>query len=229
MRARIAGAAAVVLVVGGLTSAAPRSLSVFDSVTAALLGSEGTYLQFIGTAVLYIGFAYVLTLPYLERRDTWMQLELLRHGSSRRWLTAAIRRLAVPLLLFPAALGLLSAGWYFALGGHDITLPAAGLPAWAFQLIVNGALQLLVYVLVLLTATLATSNRIGGLAAAAVLLALALPRRSPLPALPVQLSGMTYALAGWTSALPATATLLIASTALTAATLGVMQRLRRTA
>jgi hypothetical protein len=229
MRTRALLAVAVALITGGLTAAAPRPLSLFDTVSAALLGSEGSYLQFIGTAVLYIGFAYALTLPYSERRDTWMQLELLRHGSNARWLTAAIRRTLPPLLLFPAALGTLSTAWYLALGGRDFTLPQTGLPAWVFQLVANGALQLLVYVLILLTATIGTSNRVGGLAATAVLFALALPRRQPVPALPVQLSGMTYAQSGWASALPATATLLIATVLATAAALLVMRRLRRTA
>jgi hypothetical protein len=229
MRSRALIAVAVVLVTGGLTTAAPQPLSLFDTVSAALLGSEGSYLQFIGTAVLYIGFAYAVTLPYSERRDTWMQLELLRHGSNARWLTAAIRRALLPLLLFPAGLAVFSAAWYLALGGRTFTLPQAGLPAWMFQLVANGGLQLLVYVLILLSATIGTSNRAGGLAATAALFALALPRRQPIPALPVQLSGMTYAQNGWASALPATATLLIATVLATAAALLVMRRLQRTA
>lgn len=223
------GATAVVLVTGGLTAAAPQPLPLFDTISAALLGSEGTYLQFIGTAVLYIGFAYLLTLPYSERRETWMQLELLRHGSNARWLTAAVGRNLVPIITFPIALGALSAGWYLALGGHTFPLPSVGLVPWSFQLVVNGSLQLLVYVLILLTATIGTSNRIGGLAATAALVALALPRRQPLPALPVQLSGMTYAQHGWASALPATATLLVTIVLISAAALLVMRRLHRTA
>ena len=229
MRARIGLAVTVVLVTGGQTAAASRPLSLFDTVSAALLGSGGSYLQFIGTAVLYIGFAYALTLPYSERRDTWMHLELLRHGSNTRWLAGTVRRALLPLLLFPAALGAISAAWYLALGGRAFSLPQVGLAAWSFQLLINGALQLLVYVLVLLAATIGTSNRVGGLAATAVLFALALPRRQPVPALPVQLSGMTYAQNGWASALPATGTLLVTTVLAAAAALLVMQRLHRTA
>lgn len=229
MRARLPGLIAVVLIVGGLTAAAPRSMSLFDTITAALLGSEGTYLQFIGTAVLYIGFAYLLTLPYAERRDTWMQLELLRRGSDYSWLTGMLRQSVVPAVMFPLGLGSAAAGWYIALGGRSLATPENGMPPWLFQLVANGALQILVYALVLLAATMATRNRVGGLAATAVLLVLALPRRQPMPLLPVQLSGMIYARGGWASTLPATATLLLTIALAATGVLLVLQHRRRTA
>lgn len=229
MRSGAIAAGGLFLTAGALVaSTEPKELTLFEAITAALWGSTGTYLQFIGTAIVFIGVAYLLTVPYAERRDTWMQLELLRYGSNHRWLIAVVRRIALPAAALPIGLSVASTAWYLLLGGRTFTLPTVGLMPWLFQLLVNGALQLLVYVLVLLTATIGTSNRVGGLAAAAVLLALGFPHRQPQPLLPVQLSGMGYALDGWRSALPVTATLFVTTTATALIALLVLQRLRRT-
>ena len=212
-----------------MAQADARGLALFDALTVALLGSTGTYLQFIGSSVLFVGYAYLLSLHYADRADGWLQLELLRCGSDGRWLGRAVRRACLPAAVFPAVLALTGSGWYLLLGGHAAAPPPGGLAPWVYQLLVNGTLQLVVYLLVLLAATIATPNRIGGLAAAAILFALGLPQRVPLPILPVQLSGMSHSLGGWQSVLSASLTLVVTVIIIAAATLLLLRRRRRTA
>ncbi|WP_375400549.1 hypothetical protein [uncultured Amnibacterium sp.] len=221
---------AAALVVGGLMAQAnPRDLSLFDALTTALLGSTGTYLQFIGSSVLFVGCAYLLSLRYTDRTEGWLQLELLRCGTHGRWLVRAVGRASVTAAAFPVVLALTGSGWYVLYGGRTVTPPSGGLAPWVYQLLVNGTLQLVVYLLVLLAATIATPNRIGGIASAAILLALGFPQRVPLHLLPVQLSGMGYSLGGWQSTLSASLTLAVTTAAVAAAALLLLRRRRRSA
>ncbi len=181
--------------------------SLYDTVSVAFTGSAGTLAQFFVSSFIFIGYAYMFGVRLSEVRDGWAQLQLLRHGSITRWCARLALVEFLKAIAFLAVLLGLATLIYLLLGGREFSPPDGGFAVWAYQFMVNGVLQLAVYLGAVFAATWVTPSRAGALVICALLIMLAYLQNTPSPWLPVQLSGMALTVDGWSPVLAATGTL----------------------
>jgi hypothetical protein len=187
-----------------------QQVTLVDALSTVFLGSAGTMAQFFTSTFIFIGYAYLFGARLSTRGTGWIQLELLRYGSHSRWYRQVGSHELVKALTFIAVLLGTACVSYVLLGGRDFAPPAAGMAAWLFHFLVNGVLQLAVYLIIIFGATWLFPSRAGVLVATATLVVLAYLQSAPTLRLPVQLSGMAFAAGGWPTVLAATASLLAA-------------------
>ena len=203
-------AASVAVVAIAMASQNLQQAALVDAVSTVFLGSAGTMAQFFTSTFIFIGYAYLFGARLSTRGTGWIQLELLRYGSHSRWCRQVGSHEMVKAITFIAMLLGTASVTYVLLGGRDFALPAAGMAAWLFHFLVNGVLQLAVYLIIIFGATWLSPSRAGALVATATLVVLAYLQSAPTLRLPVQLSGMAFTYEGWPTVLDATASLLAA-------------------
>jgi hypothetical protein len=200
--------------------------SLVDGISSVFAGS-GSIRQFATSTVIFVGYAWLFGVGLSRSSDRWLELTWLRYGSRLRWgLSLGARELA-KAVGFVAGLLVTASVLYVLEGGRGFNPPDVGTAAWSFQFLVNGVLQLLVYLLVVFGATFLTRGRNSAVIAVGLLVALCYAQSTPMSWLPVQLSGMRIALTGWHAILGATVTLLVAL-ALAAGTLPLLFRWKTT-
>jgi hypothetical protein len=178
----IYGAAVILSVAVMVAQAKPSAVSLGATVTVVLYGAEGTILQYLVGALIYIGFAYLVLDGFMVARAGWIPLLLLRYGSTMRWFRRWFtRHIGASLFLSVALLVLLGCA-YVAEGGQSFTIA----PAVVYQVLVNGTLQLVVYVLAVFLAVAVTGSRVAGLVVIGVALVLRPPQAGFGPWVPVQ-------------------------------------------
>lgn len=168
-------AAAFVLVLA-LAAALPGPAVPFDSFAHLLYdGYGGALMQALTEAVLTVGFATSVFLRLDERRRSgWSELLSLRLGSRSALLWRSLRTELprVPrYVAVIAALTLLGFGLGSGVLGGD--LAHVGLSA--YQLLVNGTLQILVYTVLIVVVCTGSTSRVWPLAALLVCLAVPMP------------------------------------------------------
>jgi hypothetical protein len=187
--------------------------SLADGISFTLWGS-GSIMQFATPVVIFVGYAWLFGVRLSRLAEGWLELEWLRYGSRLQWGVRLLGVEAGKAAVFVVGLLVSASALYVLLGGRDFSAPGgdngAGTAGWLFQFLVNGVLQLLVYLVLVFGATFASRDRSGGIVIVGVLVVLAFAQSAPMTWLPVQLSGMVFAITGWTTILTATLTLFIA-------------------
>jgi hypothetical protein len=189
-----------------------RGMTAFTAVASVLSGSSGTILASLTSICVWVGFAFVFQLRAERELGGWIMLTLVRHGSWGRFLRATLSTELVRVIAYLGCIAVGSFALYFLVGGRNFTTTTPDLTVWVYQFVVNGTLQLAVYVLVTLGAILIFRSRLAGLATVGILATLALIPTSSNSLVPVQLSRLTLSYGGWPLVAPAT--LILATTAL---------------
>jgi hypothetical protein len=186
--------------------------SLADGISLTLWGS-GSIVQFATPVVIFVGYAWLFGVRLSRHTEGLLELELLRYGSRLRWGVRLFMIEAGKAVVFVVGLLVAAFTLYVLLGGRDFSAPAGengGTAGWLFQFLVNGVLQLLVYLVLVFGANFVSRDRSGGIVIVGVLVVLAFMQSTPVTWLPVQLSGMVFSITGWTTILAATLTLFIA-------------------
>lgn len=185
-----------------------------DVLWAAFYGvsAEGFSLNlYLVHSIVFLGFVYLFQIALSDELSARVYYVTLRYGSAPRWfirflLTATAR---IPLLLL-AMLGVAVITFL----GHALLAPdgtaVAGSPdsGWLlYQFFVNGALQLVCYMLIVFVITWVTGHPFAGLATLGILLVLGLPALNAARIFPAALNSLGYTTLGGDELLRITAVL----------------------
>jgi hypothetical protein len=216
-RTPLGSAATVLVAVGGAITFALAlvgndavSSSAFDAIASVLAGSSGTIIATLMTILVYVGYAFVFQLRLQREDDRWAFVTLIRYGSVARNLRGVCGAELVRIVAYIGCVGVACLLAYAVVGGRDFAITPDRLDLWVFQFVVNGVLQIELYVMVVFGAMQVFSSRLAGLAATGILTALAAIPMTPGIVVPIQLSRMSLAYTGWPTALSATGVLLAA-------------------
>ena len=197
----------VVMIVSALTF--HGSDSPFSLLDVALAGSGGTVLQYLSSALIMLGYVFVIQFRANQQQDFHL-LEIIRHGSFAAWACHVFlleTRRATIFLLSLFAAGVLI---FFMTGGRSLSALSSGTGLWLFQFFINGLLQILFYVALIFAANWSTGAPIAGLVTIAALVMIGAVQTTPHLWIPVQLSGTALARSGWPSVANISITLVIA-------------------
>jgi hypothetical protein len=191
-----------------LTGSGEASHSVFVATSFLLSGSSGTIVTALVAIVVYVGYAFAFQSRARRELDGWAPLALIRHGSMGRFVRSTMTAETVRVVAYIGGIAACSIVAYVIVGGRDFAAGGIDVGLWTYQLVANGVLQVLVYVLITLGALLHTGSRLAGLAIVGVLAALV---AAPLPSnalVPIQLSRQSSVSEGWPFVLGASGVLI---------------------
>jgi hypothetical protein len=175
----------IMITLAGAVMAAPSG-RLADDYESILRGPGASVVQSLTALVVFVGYAFIGQFRVNDQLGGWGALNLIRIGSSGRYLLAAVRREAVRAALYVVLVDAAVAVVYLAGGGTDLSAHGVSLTALLLQLVPVAFLQLLFYVLVIFAGTLATSSALFGPIIIAVIAVVSFIPFDPEGFLPVQ-------------------------------------------
>lgn len=160
------GLSLVLVSLSTLGAAQPASFE--GLLSAVFAGRGGTITDYLVYSFVFIGYAYCFLVRRTQIASGGPTLQLIRHGSYVRWATRLFRRevIVIPLVLSFSVVVVVAVAWVTAGRIPEMTV---GAPVAAYNLVVNGSLQILLYLIVIFIAASVTGTELAGIAAAAIL------------------------------------------------------------
>jgi hypothetical protein len=190
-----------------MTSTGATAEPAPKAVAFLLSAGSGTPSTALLSVIVYAGYAVAFQLRAGRELGGWAPLALIRYGSTPRFIRGTLGAETVRIVAYVGCVGAASVVVYIVAGGRDFATGSTDLGLWTYQLLVNGVLQVLVYVLLSFAGLLLTGSHLVGLATAGLLAALSWLPVPPAWLAPVQLSRLSLFSSGWPVVLCASAVL----------------------
>jgi hypothetical protein len=197
---------AAVLGLAVLSTRGPTQ-SFFSVVATVLGGSVGSIISALTTIIVVVGYAFFFQLRASNELDGWHFVSLIRRGSIRQFLRSTLATEVVRATAYLGSLFVVAIAAYVVSGGADFMASPGELARWIYQYLVNGVLQMIVYVIFVLGAILLFRSRLAGLVAVGILTMGAWIPIPPNWLMPLQLSRLTLSYEGWPRVLTASGVL----------------------
>lgn len=211
------GSVALVLLSVAASSATTTTGAVFETLFGGAFGQTQLW--------RYAAFALLSLVPvwlYAAHLNDVLQgpvhTELIRHRSPLAWWAARLGRWQLLAIGFAAStVGLTALVAAAGLGGRTDDLTGPPLTIQLYRYVINGALQVCLYLLIVFPARWLTGHEAAPLVVTGLIMALGLPTLNPAGWLPLMLNSLAYAEYGWPVVLRITAHLTLANLIVAAA------------